>query len=410
MKIRKSSVRLGARARKLTALVCWLWLVSVVSASAQTTLAVPPEPANPGAAVPVTITGQPGEFYVLAGSSMRSGMSHGGVALEIGPDYVILAQGVLDTTGTIVVNVVPPFMTTSLDRYYLQAATSPNPDYLPPQVSAGRLILNADISGNGPAGLDGSEGPQGPVGPAGPEGPAGPAGAAGSAGPAGAQGLQGDPGPAGPAGPAGPQGMTGDPGQAGAAGPQGLQGDPGPAGVAGPQGLQGDPGPAGAAGPQGLVGPTGPGGPQGPIGPIGPQGPIGPIGPQGPSGDSTTTFSYLSGVVAVSTAPDLAVVVNTLTLPAGSYVFTGKASLTQTGGPGAAADVTCTIQNTTSAEEWDVTTVNVNSTRPDQAIVHYAATLSGTGPFTIDMVCVASGTNVSAARRALSAIRVGVLQ
>ena len=73
-------------------------------------------------------------------------------------------------------NVVPPFMTTSLDRYYLQAATSPNADYLPPQVSPGRLILNADIAGNGPAGPAGSEGPQGPAGPAGPEGPAGPAG------------------------------------------------------------------------------------------------------------------------------------------------------------------------------------------------------------------------------------------
>ena len=94
-------------------------------------------------------------------------------------------------------------------------------------------------------------------------------------------------------------------------------------------------------------------------------------------------------MVAVSTAPDPAVVVNTMTLPAGSYVFTGKASLTKTGGPG--TDVTCTIQNTTSAQEWDTTTVNVTSARPDQAVVHYAATLSGTGPFTIDMVCVASG-------------------
>ena len=62
MKIRKSGVRLGARARKLTALICWLWLVSAVSASAQTTLAVPAEPANPGAGVPVRSRGSPVSF------------------------------------------------------------------------------------------------------------------------------------------------------------------------------------------------------------------------------------------------------------------------------------------------------------------------------------------------------------
>ncbi len=97
-----------------------------------------------------------------------------------------------------------------------------------------------------------------------------------------------------------------------------------------------------------------------------------------------------------------------MTLPAGLYVFTGKTNLTKAGG--GAADVTCTIQDTTSAQAWDTTAVNVASTRPGEAVVHYAATLSGTGPFTIDMVCVSSDTNVSAASRALSAIRVGILQ
>jgi hypothetical protein len=97
-----------------------------------------------------------------------------------------------------------------------------------------------------------------------------------------------------------------------------------------------------------------------------------------------------------------------VTLPAGLYVFTGKASLTKAGVQ--AVDVTCTIQNTTSAQLWDTTTVNVASTRPGEAVVHYAATLSGPGPFTIDMVCVASDVGVNAASRALSAIRVGILQ
>jgi hypothetical protein len=88
--------------------------------------------------------------------------------------------------------------------------------------------------------------------------------------------------------------------------------------------------------------------------------------------------------------------------------LTGKASITKTGG--ATADVTCTLQDTTSAQTWDTVTVGVANTRPDQVVVHYAATLSGTGPFTIDMVCVSSATGVSASNRALSAIRVGVIQ
>jgi Collagen triple helix repeat (20 copies) len=393
MNIRKFSARLGARARKVIGLICWLWLVSVVSASAQTTLSVPADPAPPGAAVPVTITGQPGQYYVLVGSSMKSGMSYGGVALEFGPDYVILAIGVLDNTGSVVVNVVPPFMTTSLDRYYLQAATSTNPDFLPFTASPGDLILNADIAGAGPEGVPGPEGPQGPAGPAGPEGPPGPAGAPGAAGPSGAVGPQG---PQGEPGAQGPQGPQGEPG------PQGLQGPQGEPGAQGPQGPQGEPGPQG---PQGLVGATGAEGPQGPIGPMGPQGPI---GPQGPAGDSNTTFAYVAGAVALSIAPAAPVVVNTVTLPAGSYVFTGKTGLLKAGG--GQITVTCAIQNTTSAEVWDTVTVGVTNTRPDQAVVHYAATLTGTGPFTIDMVCAASDTDASAVNRALSAIKIGVLQ
>jgi hypothetical protein len=112
--------------------------------------------------------------------------------------------------------------------------------------------------------------------------------------------------------------------------------------------------------------------------------------------------------VAVSVAPAPAVVVHTITLPGGSYVFTAKTSFTKAGGT--TAEVTCTIQNTTSAEVWDTTTVAVNNVRPDQAVLHYAATLSGAGPFTIDMLCVANEANVSAANHAFSAIKVGVLQ
>ncbi len=389
MRICKVDVGLG-RARKVVALIVWLWLVSAVSATAQPTMTVSDDPAHPGAVVPVTITGQPGEYYVLVGSSMRSGMSYGGVALEFGADYVILGFGVLQPTGSVTINVVPPFMQTSLDRYYLQAATSANASFLPFAAAPGRVIRNADIATEGPAG------PEGPPGPPGPAGPAGPAGQDGAPGPAGSQGPAG---PAGPAGAQGLQGIPGDPGPAGAQGAQGIPGDPGPAGAQGPQGIQGDPGP------QGSIGATGPQGLQGPIGLTGLQGPI---GPQGPSGDTPGSFAFAAGTLAVSTAPSAAVVINTLTLPEGSYIFTGKTSLTKVGG--STAEVTCMLQNTTSAQVWDSATVGINNTRPDQAVVHYGATLSGTGPFTIEMLCVSTEANVSSLNRSLSAIKVSSLQ
>ena len=162
MRICKVDVGLG-RARKVVALIVWLWLVSAVSATAQPTMTVSDDPAHPGAVVPVTITGQPGEYYVLVGSSMRSGMSYGGVALEFGADYVILGFGILQPTGSVTINVVPPFMQTSLDRYYLQAATSANASFLPFAAAPGRVIRNADIATEGPAGPEGPPGPPGPA-------------------------------------------------------------------------------------------------------------------------------------------------------------------------------------------------------------------------------------------------------
>jgi hypothetical protein len=385
MRICKVDGGIGS-ARKVVALICWLWLVSAVSAAAQPTMTVSPDPANPGAVVPVTITGQPGEFYALVGSSTKSGMSYGGVALEFGPDYVILGFGVIDASGSVTVNVVPPFMTTSLDRYYLQAATSANSNFLPFSATPGQRILNADIAGAGPEGPEGGEGPAGPAGPAGPEGPAGPAGPAGTQGPA---------GPAGATGPAGPQGS------AGPTGAQGPQGDPGATGPAGAQGPQGDPGPAGAAGPAGAQGPQGDPGATGAIGPQGIQGIQGPVGPAGPSGDTPAWFSFLSASIAVPNGSP--VVVNTLNLDAGSYVFTAKTSLTKAGGGN--DTVACGLQNTTTAAVWDVVVVGVTNTRPDQAIVHYAATLSG--PSTIEMLCQGSAGGYTASNRSMTAIKVG---
>jgi hypothetical protein len=98
-----------------------------------------------------------------------------------------------------------------------------------------------------------------------------------------------------------------------------------------------------------------------------------------------------------------------LSLAAGSYVFTGKVALTRTFSGGEV--VTCALRQAAPAQVLDTVQVTVGSGTPHQAVVHSAATLSGTGPFTIEMVCnTESATNVSASNRTLAAIKVGSLQ
>lgn len=169
---------------------------------AQPALAVQPEIAPPGSTVGVTISAVPGQHFALLGSSTRAGMAYAGVQLSVGADFAILAMGVLDGTGQTVVGVTPPFLLTSLDRYYLQAVTSPAATFSTIQVSASRVLRNADLVG----GLGGATGPAGPAGPAGPQGPSGPTGPHGPTGP------QGPPGPAGATGAQGPVGPQGAPG------------------------------------------------------------------------------------------------------------------------------------------------------------------------------------------------------
>ncbi len=187
--------------------------------------------AAPGSAVTATITGEPGQHYALLGSTMGAGYVYAGAPLALGADVVVVASGVLDGTGTAVVSGVPPFLFTTLDRYYLQAVTSASPAFDPLLASPGRIVRNGDlVTGlSGPAGPRGEIGPPGPVGPSGPPGLTGPQGVAGPAG---------QPGPAGPAGPAGLQGLQGPAGPIGASGAPGGPGPVGPAGPAGPAGTQ----------------------------------------------------------------------------------------------------------------------------------------------------------------------------
>jgi hypothetical protein len=142
---------------------------------------------------------------------MGAGMSHAGRALAVGPDFAILATGVLDGTGRVTLPVTPPFLFTTLDRYYLQAAVSTSASFLTIDLSAGRVLRNADLV----TGLAGPTGPTGPTGPAGEPGSAGPAGPAGAAGPIGATGPTGPPGLPGAAGATGATGATGPTGPSG---------------------------------------------------------------------------------------------------------------------------------------------------------------------------------------------------
>ena len=214
-------------------------LMGTRGAAAQPTLTASATTVTPGAPVTVNITGTPGQQYALLGSSVGAGMAYAGVNLRVGLDFVILSIGAIDGTGSVSVNVTPPFVGTTLDRYYLQAVMSTSPAFVPLSASPSLVLRNNDLL----AGAIGAPGPQGPAGPAGPAGLTGPAGPAGPAGPSGPAGPAGPAGATGATGPAGPIGPTGATGATGSAGPQG------PAGATGATGPQGPQGPSGASAP-----------------------------------------------------------------------------------------------------------------------------------------------------------------
>jgi hypothetical protein len=247
--------------------VCLLFVGAASLAAAQTSLNVSADVVTPGSPITATVTGPPGQFYAIIGSSVGSGLSYGGVALGVGADFAILAQGALDGTGSVSVPLTPPFRGSVLDRYYLQAATSSTPSFIPLSVSAGRVLRNGDL-------VAGLTGPAGPTGPIGPTGPAGSAGAAG---------------------PTGPSGATGAGGLAGATGPTGPPGSTGPAGVTGAVGSTGPTGPTGPTGNTGLTGATGPTGPTGPTGNTGPPGVV------ATNGAGAYDFGNINGFVAQGT-------------------------------------------------------------------------------------------------------------
>ena len=138
-------------------------LVGAQLAMAQPTLTIAPNAVAPGDAISATVTGPPGHYFAIVGSSVNAGATYGGLTLAVGTDYVLLAYGTLDG-GRAIIGVRPPFHGSALDRYYLQAATSPSPMMLPAAVSPGVVVRNADLV----TGLQGPTGPPGPMGPPGP--------------------------------------------------------------------------------------------------------------------------------------------------------------------------------------------------------------------------------------------------
>jgi Collagen triple helix repeat (20 copies) len=222
--------------------VTLLWLAALVPGAAlaqgpqlrlATVAVVPGQPAT------LVLTGNPGDHFAVGGSAVSAGWSADGMALALGADAVLLGQGRLDGAGQATLRFVPPFLGTTYDRYYVQAGTSPSPVFAPLALTAGQVVLNADLAGV-------------IAGPAGPAGPQGPQGLTGS------QGAAGIPGIDGARGPQGPTGARGLDGAAGGVGPQGAQGPQGPQGPTGSQGPAGPPGLTGASGSPGIQGPIGP--------------------------------------------------------------------------------------------------------------------------------------------------------
>jgi hypothetical protein len=170
------------------------------SAAAQPSITLSSTVVAPGEGMVVTVTGAPGAFYALLGSSVDNGGSFASDRLKVGNDVTIVATGTLDGAGEATLSVKPPFLGTVLDRFYFQAATSFSFKFDTLESSPAAVVRNGDLV-KGLEGPPGPSGPQGPAGPQGPQGAAGPVGSVGPAGPAGPQGLMGPQGLLGPRGP-----------------------------------------------------------------------------------------------------------------------------------------------------------------------------------------------------------------
>ncbi len=123
---------------------CGLVMCLSAVAAAQPTITSSATRVTPGATVTLTVDGTAGQHYAVIASAVGAGFSYGGVALAVGPDVQIISQGVIGMTGSVAIGFTPPFLGTTLDRYYVQAVTATNPSFVPPVPSAGLILRNAD--------------------------------------------------------------------------------------------------------------------------------------------------------------------------------------------------------------------------------------------------------------------------
>jgi hypothetical protein len=185
--------------------------------------------------------------------------------------------------------------------------------------------------------------------------------------------------------------------ESGVAGPKG---DPGATGATGPKGDSGLPGPKGDQGEPGAQGEQGPQGVQGIQGEQGEQGPQGEIGP------STGFVARTEPSVVWAGANQ---VVQTLSLPAGSYVVSGKVLLNNN----STADqvVSCELKaNATVIDDGEAIHLGINNQVADRLYSFHTgvATFTAAGTITIecDAPAAVSGTYHN---RIITAIKVGAL-
>lgn len=142
--------------RPATLFAAMFTLALAGSASAQPSLTVSTSEVRSGTSVTATITGTPGLYWALVGSTRDNGLSHGGVALAVGADVQILGTGFFGPGGTVAVSVTPP-LGNGVVAYYLQAVSAGNPGFLPPTPSNSIALRPRGLYTNGPtfpAGLD----------------------------------------------------------------------------------------------------------------------------------------------------------------------------------------------------------------------------------------------------------------
>ena len=177
-----------------------------------------------------------------------------------------------------------------------------------------------------------------------------------------------------------------------------AQGAPGPGG---PPGAPGPAGPAGGVGPAGTVGPPGANGAPGPAGPPGPPGPAG--------GGSGSAYITRSDSIHGGGTQAIAVTVLSLTLPAGTYLFSGRVNAYNGGGGGPI--VVCDLTGLPLGNDQTLSTVNVSNSAAGWAdlVLQTADTLSTQTTVTVSCSYNNNIGPVIYYRNVLTAIEVGSL-